>query len=47
MRKLFLSYANNKGADQPEHPRSLMSTFAVRFLDSLTPILAKFKLSRL
>ena len=33
MRKLFLSYVNNKGADQP-HPRSLISAFVVRCLDS-------------
>ena len=23
----FMPYANNKGADQPAHPRSLISTF--------------------
>ena len=27
--------ANNKGADQPAHPRSLISTFFVRSLDSI------------
>ena len=26
-------YANNKGADQPAHPRSLIGTFFVRHLD--------------
>ena len=26
-------FANNKGADQPAHPRSLISAFAVRFLE--------------
>ena len=26
----FMSYANNKGADQPAHPRSLISAFVVR-----------------
>ena len=31
---LFKAYANNKGADQPAHPRSLISTFVIRFLDS-------------
>ena len=31
---IFLPYANNKGADQPAHPRSLISTFVVRCLDS-------------
>ena len=29
---LFLPYANNKGADQPAHPRSLISAFVVRYL---------------
>ena len=24
---LFMPYANNKGADQPAHPRSLISAF--------------------
>ena len=32
---LFLPYANNKGADQPAHSRSLISAFAVRCLDSI------------
>ena len=35
MRKPVLPYANNKGADQPVHPRSLISTFIVRYLDSM------------
>ena len=26
----LMSYANNKGADQPAHPRSLISSFVVR-----------------
>ena len=47
MRKTVLSYANNKGADQPAHPRSLISAFVVRCVDSLIPMLAKTKLSRL
>ena len=34
------SFANNKGADQPAHPRSLISTFVVRCLDSMICILA-------
>ena len=29
---LFQTYANNKGADQPAHPRSQISTFVLRFL---------------
>ena len=31
----LMSYANNKGADQPEHPRSLISAFIVRCSDSI------------
>ena len=34
MRKPVLPYPNNKGADQPAHPCSLISTFVVRHLDS-------------
>ena len=30
----LMSYANNKGADQTAHPRSLISAFVVRCLDS-------------
>ena len=43
----FSHYANNKDADQPAHPRSLISTFVVRCLDSTIPILAKSEISRL
>ena len=32
-----MPYANNKGADQPAHLRSLISAFVVRCLDSITP----------
>ena len=42
----LMAYANNKGADQPAHPRSLISTFIVRCLDSMTCILAISKVSR-
>ena len=31
----LMSYANNKGADQPAHPCSLISAFVVRSLDSI------------
>ena len=31
----FMPCANNKGADQPAHSRSLISAFVVRFLDSI------------
>ena len=41
----LMAYANNKGADQPAHPRSLISTFVVRCLDSMTYILAISKVS--
>ena len=43
----FIEYANNKGADQPMHPRSLISAFVVRCLDIVIPIVAKSKLSTL
>ena len=46
MRKTVLSYAN-KGADQPAHPRTLISAFVDRCVDSMIPMLAKTKLSRL
>ena len=40
-----LPYANNKGADhkgadQPANPRSLTSTFVVRYLDSLISLVS-------
>ena len=34
MRKPVLLYINNKGADKPAYPRSLISAFVVRCLDS-------------
>ena len=34
----LMSYANNKGADQPAHPRSLISAFVVRCLDSIISV---------
>ena len=44
----LMPYANNKGADQPAHPRSLISTFVVRCLDSMiyfyTCYIRKFKI---
>ena len=42
----FMLYANNKDADQPAHSR-LISVFLVRCLDSIIPILALSKISRL
>ena len=48
MKKTYLMpYADNKGADQPAHPRDLISSFVVRCLDSIIPQLATAKLSRL
>ena len=43
----LMPYVNSKGADQPVHLRSLISTFVVGCLDSIIPILAKSKVSRL
>ena len=37
---------NNKDADQPAHPRSLISVFVVHFLDSILPILGIPEISR-
>ena len=38
-------YANNKGADQPSHPRSLISAFVVRCLDSVMSLVSVTKIS--
>ena len=35
---LFMPCANNKDADQSTHPRSLISVFVIRFLDSIISI---------
>ena len=43
----LIPYANNKGAVQPVHPRSLISTFVVRFINNMMCILALSKVSRL
>ena len=42
----LMAYVNNNSADQPAHPRSLISTFVVRCLDSMIRILAVYKVSR-
>ena len=42
-----MSYANNKGTDQPAHPRSLISTFVVRCLDSVMSLVSVTKISSL
>ena len=47
MRKPVLQYANNKGADQPAHPRSLTSAFVVRCLDSIISLVFITEISSL
>ena len=42
-----MSYANNKGADQLAHPRSLISAFVVRCVDSVICLVSVIKISRL
>ena len=42
-----MPYANNKGADQPAHPRSLINAFVVHCLDSIIPLVSISKLSSL
>ena len=43
----LMSYANNKGADQPAHPRSLISAFVVHCLDSVMCLVSLTKISSL
>ena len=38
-------FAKNTDADQPAHPRSLISAFVIRFLQSIINRLAKSKIS--
>ena len=46
MRKsVFLPCANNKGADQPAHPRSLISAFVVCCLDSIITLVSTSEIS--
>ena len=40
----LMTYANYKGADQPAHPRSLISTFLFAALSKI-PTLAKSRIS--
>ena len=42
-----MSYADNKGEDQPAHPRSLISAFVVRCLDSVMSVVSVTKISSL
>ena len=41
----LMPYANHKGADQPAHPRSLISIFVIRCLDSIMPVAEQTGLS--
>ena len=45
--KMCHVYANNKGSDQPAHPRSLISAFVVRCLDSIISLDSIAEISRL
>ena len=42
-----MSYANNKGADQPAHLHILISAFVVRCLDSVMSLVSVTKISSL
>ena len=42
----LMLYANKKGADQPAHPRSLISTFVVRCLDIIMALVSISEISR-
>ena len=43
----LMTYANNKGADQPAHPCSLISAFVVHCLDSVMSLVPVTKISSL
>ena len=43
----IMSYANNEGADQPAHPRSLISAFVVRCINSIISTVSIAEISRL
>ena len=38
-------FSNNEGADQPAHPRSLISAFVIRLLESMISKLATREIS--
>ena len=42
---VFGGFANNKGAEQPAHPRSLISTFVICFSESIISKLATDEIS--
>ena len=41
-----MPYTNNKGTDRPAHPRSLISAFVVRSLDSIISLVSISAISR-
>ena len=43
----LMSYANNKAADQPAHPGSLISAFVIHCLDSIISLDSVAKIARL
>ena len=43
----LMSYANNKGTDQPTHLRGLISAFVVCCLDSVMSLVSVIKISSL
>ena len=45
MKAYLRGFANNTGADQPAHPRGLISAFVIRFLESIICTLATGELS--
>ena len=47
LENLFLPYANNKGADQPAHPHSLISAFVICCLESIISVVSMCKISSL
>ena len=44
---MFLPYEFNKGTDQPAHPRSLISAFVARCLDSIISLVSISEISSL
>ena len=42
-----MPYANNKDADQPAHPRTLISAFVIHCLDSIIPSVSVSEISSL
>ena len=42
-----MPYANNKGADQSDYPRSLIIIFVIRCLDSIIPLFVIAEISRI